>query len=136
MLQRVCARKDKGFVTLPAVMVAGAVALSVAVSLIILGLGSSRSSFALEQSGKAKALADACTERGLEEIRDNPGFSGTGNFPFSQGSCLYTVTALSGENRTITATGTVGTVVRKVEVIIDRITPQINTTSWQEVEDF
>ena len=125
----------KGYVALITVLITGAIGVAIATSLLLLGLGSSRTSFALEQSNQAKALANACAEEALQQIRDSTAFTGTGNLTLGQGSCAYTVTNDGGENRTVTASGTVGTVVRKIKIIVNTINPAINLTSWQEVAD-
>ena len=127
---------QRGYITLISVLVVGAVGIAITTSLILLGLSSSRTSFALEQSNQAKALANTCAEEALEQIRDSTPFSGSGNLTLGQGICAYTVINTGGQNRTITATSSVGTIVRKVSITIDTINPQINITSWQEVADF
>lgn len=127
---------NNGYIALITVLVTGAVGVAISASLLLLGLGSSRTSFALEQSNQTKALANACSEEALQQIRDSTPFTGTGSLTMGQGTCTYTVTSQGGQNRTITATGTVDTIVRKVKVIIDKINPSINVTSWQEVADF
>lgn len=126
----------KGFIALTSILIVGAVGAAITVSLLLLGLGSSRTSFALEQSNQAKALADACAEEALQQIRDSTPFTGSGNLSLGQGTCAYTVINLGGHNRSITASGTVGTIVRKVKITIDKINPTINITYWQEVADF
>lgn len=125
-----------GFVTLTSVLIVGAVGTAIAVSLLLLGLGSTRSSFALEQSKQARALADACAEEALQQIHDSTPFEGTGSLTLGQGNCTYTVTKGTGQNRTIISTGTVGTIVRKAKITIDKINPTIKITSWQELADF
>lgn len=127
---------EQGFITLLSILIVGAVGVAIALSLLLLGIGSSRSSFAIEQSDQAKGLANACADEALQQIRDSTPFTGTGNLTFGQGTCTYTVTSQGGQNRTVTASGTVGTIVRKVKVIISTINPQITVTSWQEVNDF
>lgn len=129
-------KKQSGFIVLITVLVVGAVSMAITVSVLWLGVGDSRSSFALEQSNQAKALANACSEEALQQIRDSTPFTGTGNLTLGQGTCSYTVTSQGGSNRTIIATGTVGSIVRKVKIIIDTINPAINVTSWLEVVDF
>ena len=124
-----------GYITLISVLVIGAVGLAITISLILLGLGSSRTSFALEQSNQTKALTNACAEEAMQQIRDSMSFTGNGNLSLGQGTCNYTVTSQGGQNRTITASGTVGTIVRKAKVIISKINPTITVTSWQEVAD-
>lgn len=128
-------RNQDGFITLISVLVVGAVGVAITLSLILLGLGSSRTSFAVEQSNQAKALTNACTEEALQQIRDSAPFIGSGNLTLGQGTCAYTVTSQGGQNRTIIASGTVGTIVRKVKIIIDKINPAIQVVSWQEVAD-
>lgn len=127
---------QRGFIALITVLVTGAVGTAIAVSLLLLGLGSSRTSFALEQSNQAKALANACSEEALQQIRDSALFTGSNTFTFGQGTCSYTVTSQEGSNRTVTASGTVSTIIRKVKITIDQISPNINITAWQEVADF
>jgi len=127
---------NRGYIALITVLVIGAVGMAIAVSVILLGLGSSRTSFALEQSNQAKALANACAEEGLRQIKDSTPFTGTDTLTLGQGTCSYTVTSQGGADRTVIATGTVGTLVRKVSITLDQIVPSINITSWQEVADF
>ena len=127
---------NEGYMLLLSVLVLGAVALAAAVSILLLGLGLERTSFALEQSNQAKALANACAEEALQQIRDSVPFEGAGSLALGQGNCSYAVTKLSGQNRTIIASGTTGTTIRKVSIALDKITPSINITSWQEVADF
>jgi len=127
---------NRGYVMLLSVLVVGAVAIAVAVSLVLLGVDFSRSGFAIEQSSAAKGLANACAETALEQIRESPSFSGVATLALGDGTCTYTVIVGSGQNRTVNASGTVGTVVRKVKITLDTITPKINITSWQEVADF
>ena len=129
-------RCSSGFITLISVLVVGAVGVAVAVSLILLGLGSSRTSFAVEQSNQAKGLANACAEEALQQIRDSTPFTGSGSLTLGQGTCSYTVTNQGGQNRTITSSGTVGSIMRKVKIIIDKINPTIQVVSWQEAPDF
>lgn len=128
--------KQKGYITLMSILIVGAVGLAIASSLLLFGINSSRSSLAFEQSKEAKALASACVEEALGEIRDNTSFSGSGNLSLGLGSCSYTVINLGGQSREIRSTGTMKAIVRKVRVTIDAINPTINVTSWQEVADF
>jgi len=128
--------KSRGYITLLSVLILGAIGVAVATTLLVLGIGASRTSFASEQSLQARALAHACAEEALQQIDDSTSFSGSSGLSLGQGSCTYTVTNLGGSNRNIEASGTVGQVVRKSKVIIDAINPQINVTSWQEVADF
>ena len=123
---------NRGYITLISVLVVGAVGIAIATSLLLLGVGSSRTSFALEQSNQAKALTNACAEEALQLISGSVSYTGSGNLTLGQGTCTYTVTNQGAQNRTITASGTVGTVVRKLTIIINKIKPSIVVVSWQE----
>lgn len=122
-----------GYITLLAVLVVGAVGMAIATSLLLLGIGASRTSFAHEQSQQARALANACAEEGLEQIRLATAYTGTGNLTLGQGICSYTVTTTGGTTRTVIASGTVGTLVRKVSIVVTVLNPTITLSSWTEV---
>jgi len=126
---------NRGYVTLISILVVGAIGTAIAISLILLGISSSRTSFSVEQSNQAKGLANACVEEALQQVRNTSSFIGDGALTLGHGTCAYIVTSQGGENRIITASGTVGSIVRKVTVVINRITPLINLISWQEVVD-
>jgi len=128
--------KQEGYITLLSVLILGAVGMSISTSIILLGIGNSRSGFALEQSVQAKSYAVACAEEALMQIKSSISFTGIGSLFFPAGDCDYNVTSQGGQNRTITSQATVGPVVRKVKVIINKITPAIEVVSWQEVSDF
>lgn len=129
-------KSGNGFVTLISTLVVSAAALSISTSLLLLGLSASRKSFALAQSQQAKALANACIEEALQQIHDSVTFQRTGNLSLGQGVCAYTVTLGTGQNRTVTSTGTVGRVVRKVKVTLSAIRPAIAISFYQEIADF
>jgi len=129
-------KNRRGYITLISVLVVGAVGVAIATALLMLGLTSSRTGFALVQSNQAKALANACAEEALQQIRDLTPYVGTDGLSIGSGTCTYTVTSQGGQNRTIASLGTVGTTLRKVEVILDQIYPHLVVVSWQEVADF
>lgn len=124
---------QRGYITLLSVLIFGAIGIAITISLLLLGMGSSRTSFAYEQSHQAKALANACAEEAMQQIRDSTPFTGSGTLNLGKGSCTYTVTSQGGQNRAVAASGTVGTIIRKVKIILSAINPQIVVTSWQEL---
>lgn len=126
--------KSGGYIGLISVLIVAAVAVTVATTVIGLGMANSRSSFATVQSARAKGLANACAETALQKIRDFLPYSGNGTLTMGQGSCNYTVTKGVGQNRTIVAAGFVGTVVRRVSIGVTQINPVITIGSWQEVQ--
>lgn len=125
-------RKPRGFITLISVLILGAVGVAVVVALLQQGLSSSRTAFTTQQSGQARGLADACAEGALDTIRGNTSYTGTTNLTVGPGTCSYTVTNTGGTTRSVSAVGTVGTVIRRVSVSVATVSP-VTLTSWQEV---
>ena len=123
----------RGFVTLLSVLIFSTVALAIVSSVLLLGLGASKTGFIVEQSAKAKSLANLCAEASLQEIRNSTAFIGTNIISVGSDSCTYTVIDNGAENRTININSSVGTIVRKILINIDQINPSINITSWKEV---
>lgn len=128
--------RNTGYIALMTVLIAGLISTSITVSLLLLGISQSKTTIAFDESNRAKALANACAEEALQQIRDTISFAGAGTLTFGADSCNYTVTDLGAENREITTLGTAATVVRKVKISISDITPLITISSWQEVADF
>ncbi|MDP2587627.1 MAG: hypothetical protein Q8P33_02545 [bacterium] len=137
MAQHLSDRKSQpGYIALVSVLVVGAVGVVVATSMLLLGVGGSRTSLAEQQSNQAQALADACAEDALQEIRDSTPFTGTVMHTIGAGSCSATVTSLGGQNREIESTATVDDVTRRVNIFVDSITPDLTILSWEEVAGF
>lgn len=142
MLQQPCDKNlfvvshPKGMSTLLAVLLVTVVGSALVVSLLLLSVGFSKNILVLEPSAQARALATACSETALLQIRNNISFTGSATSTFFSGNCTYTVTNTGSQNRTITAEGNVRNVSRKVKVLLERINPTIRITYWQEVADF
>ena len=126
----------KGYVMLISVLVLGSVLVSISVASLVMSVSKTKNDIYSLQLFEAKALADACAEEALQQIRDSTVFSGSGSLTFGLGSCDYNVLIGVGENRSINASGQVGNVIRKVQISIDTINPLINIIFWQEVGDF
>lgn len=122
--------------TLISVLIMGALSMSAVTTIFFTGVVATTDSRLFQAGAEAVALADACAEDGLQAIRDNSSFTGSVQVALGNGECEYTVTNTGGDSREVASSGTVGTIVRKVEVMIDAINPQINIVSWQQVADF
>ena len=121
---------NSGYIAILTVMILGVVVTIIASSLVLLGLGHTRSSLSESQSASAKAAADACTETALKQIRLLPTFTGSGNLTLSGSTCTYTVIAATVSS--ITSTGISGNSTRRVTVDLSSRTPNVIFTKWQE----
>lgn len=118
-----------------AVLVVGAAATAIGLTLLTTAMDQGRAALITQQSAQARDLADACGEEALQQIYTSGSFTGTNSLSQGQGSCNYTVTNTGGSNRVIDATGTVGVVARKIKIYVTITSTSISITSWQEVAD-
>lgn len=124
-----------GYITLISITIIGAVTTSIVIYLLLSGTEATRNSLVSLRSAQARSQANACAEEALQQIRDNNNFVGTSFLTFSTGACSYTVANTGGANRTIFASSSVATTVRKVRVLTTTLSPKITISSWQEVGD-
>ena len=129
-------KNNSGFAVLIGVLIVGAFGVSVALYLILSGLYSYQNSYLLEQSARAKTLANACVESALNHIQLCSILSGLGSVQIDGQTCSYEIIINSDQARTIQASATVGSVVRKVKVVVSQVDPVNVVDSWQEVSDF
>ncbi len=125
----------RGFATLLAVLIVGAVGTAIALSLLALGTNSARSMLVAQQSLQARALAKACGEEALEQIHISSTYSGFGNLQIPGGNCGYLVVDGGGQNRIITVSSSVALAIRKIVITLDMATPTLHVAAWQEVPD-
>src|ERR1700734_2291324 len=96
-----------GYFTLLGVLIAGAIVAVLAFTLVMLSSLTSNSSFTLVQSEQARALANACAEKGIEQLLASTTFTGAGNFSLGQGqvqgACSYAISISTGTIRLIAA---------------------------------
>jgi DeoR/GlpR family transcriptional regulator of sugar metabolism len=126
-------RTQSGYIALMAVLIVGAASLAIASALLLTAADSQRSTLVAQQSAQARNLATACAEEALQQINTSTSFTGTNNLSMGQGACSYTVANAGGSNRTITASGTVDTVVRRLQISATVGATTITISSWQEV---
>lgn len=125
---------QSGFILLYSVIILGAVALALVLVLTMTGIWSIRNSADDKNSAQARKAADSCVELALQNMHDNTGFTGSGNSSVNGAPCSYIVISGGGNLRIINATGTVGSLLRKVSVSTSGFSPSIQISSWQEMQ--
>jgi hypothetical protein len=126
----------RGYIALLSVIVLGVIGVSVMLSIILAGISASKTNIALEQGSEARTMASSCTEEALQKVLETATTSAKGSLSIGSSTCSYTITSQNGQNITINASGTMGTLTSKVIAIIATTTPSIILSSWQEVGDF
>jgi len=126
---------QSGYIALMAVLVLGAAALAISLSLLTVGADSQRMTLVSQQGIQAQNLARHCGEEALLQIHDNVAFTtsaaGT-TLNVGQGTCNYRVTQLSAASRVVQATGTVNGVVRRIQALATVGVSTITTSAWTD----
>jgi hypothetical protein len=125
-------QSKKGFITLLIVIILGAIALALTLTLSTSSVWSIRGSMNSQSSNTTKSLVNACAEIALEAMRENNSYTGTGNVALNGNTCTYTVVNTGGTTRSITVTGTINGVTRKLSITTSSFNPLV-IGSWQEV---
>lgn len=127
---------QEGYIALISVLMVAAIGAAIMISVIASGITASKTDLSLQQSGSARILASSCAEEALEKILETGSTTGSGSLTIASGTCMYTVTSTNGQNITIQSTGSLGTIISKIKVIVATTTPGITLSSWEEVSDF
>lgn len=127
----------KSFATLTSVIIVGSVGAAIAVSLILIGTDAYRTTASVEEFYKAKALTDTCAEQALDSIRLDINYQGNETVELGGGTCaIRPVIGAGSETPTVRVEGNFNSAVRKAQITLTHVTPQITIGSWQEVADF
>lgn len=113
-------------------MIVGGVAMSLSLWISTSSIWSVRGSIDNASAAKARSLVNSCAEIALENMRQNMNYSGSGSFTVDGNTCDYTVTNTGGDNRTISVSGVIGSVTRRLQISTSAFNP-ITISSWQEV---
>lgn len=128
--------KKNGFAVLIGVLIVGAFGTAVVLYLILSGIYSYQNSSVLEKSNIAKSSANACAEVALNKIQLCSSTIGIGNVQIGNNACEYEIINNGEQSRIIHSSSQAGSAIRKINITINQITPQITISSWQEVTSF
>lgn len=126
-----------GYVLLLSVLVVVVIGTAVATSLLLSSVSDASSSRALQQSERARSMANTCAEEALSQLQIDDTYPAGTILTVDADSCtIEEITGSGSTNRIVRASGTAGNVVRRVEVTVDTVGPPVSISSWQEVADF
>ena len=126
-----------GYIFLLSVLVVGTISLAITTSVLLLSTSAARTGISLKHSGESLALAQACAEYALFELRSDSSYGGSEILNIGSGTCEVLIVGGTGnENRTICTEGIRGDTARRLEILIARLLPSVTIISWQEVTSF
>lgn len=124
-----------GYATMVSVLIIGAITVAITTSLLLLGVGSLKSTLTLEQGVTARVLARSCGEEALQKIHDDTTYTGTGTLTVNDHTCSYNIENSGGSGKTITANATVSRAVARIAIEVSATSPKVVTSSWREVAE-
>jgi hypothetical protein len=125
--------KQEGYIALISVMIIGAASLAIATALLITGVDAQQENLARQQMIQARQAASGCAEEALQQIRDNTAFTGSNSLTLGSATCSYTVTNTGASTRTVIASSTIGSVVRKVQAYVTINVSSLSISAWTDV---
>ncbi len=124
----------KGFVALITVLILLGIILMIGLSISFLSIGEVSMSLQKSQSSQVYYLANLCAEEALMKLKENSGYTGE-TINIENGSCTSLV-SLAGSIWTIEVSANFQNQIKKMQIIISQINPEMIIDSWQEVADF
>lgn len=125
---------QSGLMAISSLLIISAVALAIAVSISLIGIGEAQNSLTYKKGAEVLKIAEGCAEEALLRLRDDVNYSG-GSLQLGAGSCTISITD-TGSDRTIDVTGTIAgppQFMRSLQLTVKRTGQSIRVLTWQEI---
>lgn len=124
-----------GFIALLSVLIISAVAVTIGVGMLLRSVGENQMASMNELAQRAQFAATSCAEYGLQKLQASNSYAGNETLVVDAGdTCHVGVPGGTGNtNRTLTTTSTVLDVTRTQSIVITRLRPSLQISSWQDV---
>lgn len=126
--------KKSGFAVLIVIVVISAVALIIAYSSSILGLGEMSLGYTESKAKKSFWIAEGCLENSLEQLWLDENYTG-GIIPLGENSCEVFISENIGDKIITIMASTTDNYFQKTQTIISQTGKIISINSWQELEN-
>ena len=127
--------KQGGGIMILTVIIIATVALIMAYSSSILGLGELDLGYTSQKGAETFSITDGCMEEALHRIHLDTSYGigvGTINLLIGNGSCTIDITDLGGNQRRILVSGTISDYTKRIESELILNGNIITVTSWTE----
>ena len=99
---------------------------------VALAISTTRDTTTLTLGERSLMVAESGAENAILRLLRDPSYSGEAS-PLSIGPGSATITVAGSSPITITSTGVVGNMVRKVQVEVSIVAGKVTVTNWQEI---
>ena len=122
------------YIFLISVLFVSAVAVSVMGSYLMLSIAAMENGITFQSSAQALENAQTCAERGFISLFLDSGYTGAETISVNNGSCeILKPGGFGNDNRTLCTEGISGAHTRRIEIVLERLLPNIQVYSWKEV---
>lgn len=125
----------RGYIALISILILGFVGLTIVVSYMLIGLNSSEMSLETIQGSKARALANACGEIALRNLKQDINYTGDETLFLGEGFCEIKPVIINGSTRIFEVEGTVDNSLRRIRIELNEISPNVLESLWEEVDE-
>lgn len=112
------------------VLILAVVGVTISTTLLMLSISGAQTAGTLEESQEARAAANACAEKGLQQLVSLSTYLGSGSLMVGSNTCKWSVATNDSSSDKIFASSTVGQTTRK---LLAKITvPGLVMMTWQD----
>jgi len=127
----------RGYIALISILIISAVLVLIALSASHSGIGQSTMALQKNQSSESYYLAMACAEEALMKLKEDLGYRGDETLNIDGASCnILRVEGSGNKDRIIKTRSNAHNQTKKIKIEINRVNPEMEIKSWQEVADF
>ena len=104
---------------------------TITTAVVAIGVSSTRDTTSLSIGEEALMISQSGAENAILRLLRNPSYAGEANLPIGAGSATIEVTGTGP--LTVTSTGTILSMVRRTQVVVEIIAGKLTVTSWREI---
>lgn len=130
-------KNQQGYIALISILIISALVLLLGISANLLSISESDMSLQTNQASEVYYLATACVEDALMKLKDNLNYGGNEILIFDNGTCtIKPLEGVENKDRVIKTFGNAYNQVRRIKIEINRVNPNMEIKSWQQVAEF
>lgn len=126
--------KKRGYITLVSILIVSSVGLIVVFSSLSINIENIISISSIQNGKQSKALAEACAEIALNELKISTSYTGNQVRNLSFGTCTVgTISGTGNTNRSFQVSSSQDGYYFRINITVGTVNPNIIIQSWDEV---
>lgn len=129
-MKKIITKSKKGEVLIMLVMIITVLTI-ISTAAVALALSTTRDTTTFTLGEKALTIAESGVENAILNLLRDPGYTGDSNLPIGPGNVTMIISGTSPY--TVTSTGVVGNMVRRVQAQVGTVAGKLTVLDWQEI---